>query len=480
MTNAIDQFYAGADLNKDNGGSTNEGGRHSVVGRFNYAFRGKYLAEFLFRYDASPKFHPDYRWGFFPGLSLGWMLSDENFLKNSRAVDHLKLRASRGKTGLEGGVNFNYLSGYEFAGNYIFDQNETVSIGLRPTGIPNTLATWASNTISNIGVDGSFWNGKLFFDANAFYRYQDDILASRAQSIPNTFGASLPEENLNKRDTRGLELEVGHRGKWGEVGYRVFANASWARSKWVHFDEPEYADGDEIYRYKTTGRWTNVTYGYRTDGLFESLDEIADWADITNGGNNANILPGDIRFLDLNEDGVIDWRDQRIIGKSGLPTTNYALGSSWSFRGIEFSFLFTGATGYSKFYGGQFISPFGLDFNVFEFFKDAWTIDNPDPNASYPRLRLEDVGGHPNTDYSSDFWTIENAYFIRLKELQLSYTLNSRLLQSMGLNNLRMYVMAHNLAHLSNIKLDDPENNVQHGRYYPQQRSFSLGLNVSF
>ena len=100
--------------------------------------------------------------------------------------------------------------------------------------------------------------------------------------------------------------------------------------------------------------------------------------------------------------------------------------------------------------------------------------------ASYPRLRLEDVGGHPNTDYSSDFWTIENAYFIRLKELQLSYTLNSRLLQSMGLNNLRMYVMAHNLAHLSNIKLDDPENNVQHGRYYLQQRSFSLGLNVSF
>lgn len=480
ITRSIDQIFAGSDLNKDNSGTAGEGGSHSIVGRFNYGFRDKYLAEFLFRYDADGYFHPDYRWGFFPGVSLGYVISEEDFMKNAGWIDNLKLRLSTGKTGLTGDRQFNYLSGYEFAGTYIFDPTEEVLLGLRSTGIANPLALWATNTISNIGIDGSIWNEKLTIEANVFYRLREGILATRAQSIPGTFGAILPEENLNSESTRGWELEVGHNNKIGAVNYRLFGNLSWSRSKWEHFDEPAYTDPEEIYRYKQTGRWTNVSYGYLTDGLFESEEEIDNWADITNGADNANILPGDVKFLDLNADSLIDWRDQRIIGKGTLPTTNFAFGGNLGYKGFDFNILFTGATGFSKFYGGQMVVPFGLDFNCFEFFQDAWTIDNPNPNAPYPRLRLENQGGHPNTEYASDFWVVENAYYIRLKELQLSYNFPKKLLSPLKLNNLRLNVTGYNLALLSNIKVDDPENTAEHGRYYPQQRSISLGLNVNF
>lgn len=480
ITNSIDYLYAGSDSNKDCNGSASEGGRHSVVGRFNYALRDKYLAEFIFRYDASPKFHEDYRWGFFPGVSLGWVLSEEDFLKNTDWINNLRLRVSRGQTGLEGSANFNYLAGYTFGGSYIFDPSEEVLIGLTPTGIANPQATWATVTISNAGIDGILWDGKLSFEANVFYNLKEDLLTSRAKSVPSTFGAQLPEENLNSIDTRGWELELGHKREIGNFHYNIFGNITWARSKWIHFDETVSSDEEYNFRNIQSGRWTNVTWGYITDGLFTSQEEIDGWADITGGANNLNILPGDIKYVDMNGDSVINWRDQRIIGKGLIPSTVFALGGNISYKGFQIHTLFSAGTGNTKLYRPMYRKTFAQDYNCYDYWKDAWTENNPNPNAPYPRLRI-DIN-HPN-EYDSDWWVVKNTYFLRFKELQLSYDVDKKWLTHLNINNLRLYIMAYNLAVLTNVKVDDPEStdwNNAEGRYYPLQRSFSIGLNVNF
>ncbi|HDJ33562.1 MAG TPA: TonB-dependent receptor [Bacteroidetes bacterium] len=481
ISTAIDQMFAGADLNKDNRGSASEDGRESVVGRFNYAYRDKYLAEFLFRYDASPKFAPENRWGFFPGVSLGWRISEESFIKNSATfIDNLKLRLSYGQTGLEGNVRFNYLSGYQMQGDYIFSPSQEVLPGIGTTGMANPDATWATSTMYNAGLEGSFWDQKLFFEVNGFYNLKEDILATRAAAIPNTFGAGLPEENLNSKDTRGFELEVGHQSRIGDLFIQVVGNVSWARSKWVHYEEPAYATDEEAYRYKKTGRWTDLTFGYLTDGLFESQEEIDNWADITNGADNANIMPGDIKFLDMNGDSIINWQDQRIIGSNNVPQTVFSLDLNLRYKGFELSALITGAANYSKYYSGQMIVPFGTDLRCYKFFENSWTTENPDPNAPYPRLRNGTQNSHPNWDYPSDFWTIGKAYYVRLKNIELAYNLKKEWIKPLNIDAMRAYVQLYNYGMITNVRDIDTENTVSAAKYYPQMRSISFGLDVKF
>ncbi len=479
ISTAIDQLFAGSDIGKDNGGSASESGRQSVVGRFNYSYANKYIAEFIFRYDASPKFAKDYRWGFFPGVSLGWRLSEEEFIKASLPfVSNLKLKGSYGQTGLDGNVNFNYLTGYEMTGTYIFDVNNTIEQGIATTGLANESATWATSTNYNIGTEGSLFNDKFFFELNGFYNLREGILTTRQEALPSTFGASLPEENINSYDTRGFEVELGYRNSFGKLFLSVSGNIAWARSKWIHYEEPAYSTPEEVYRYQQTGQWTNLTYGLLTDGLFSSQEEVDSWADITNGANNNVIMEGDIKFLDLNDDGVIDWKDERIIGKSDLPETTFGLDISLSYRNFELATLIAGAAGFSKYYGGQTVVPFGTDLRCFEFFADAWTTYNPDPNAPYPRIRNGAQNSHPNTSNSSDFWTIGNAWFVRAKNIQLAY--NFHKINKLNIQNLRVYVQAYNYGLLTNVRNLDPENTVTAGRYYPQQKSISLGVDVKF
>jgi hypothetical protein len=392
-------------------------------------------------------------------------------------VSNLKLKASYGQTGLEGNANFNYLSGYEFTGNYIFDADNTLVPGLATTGLANESATWATSTMYNVGMEGSLFKDKMFFETNGFYNLRDGILATRQEAIPSTFGATMPEENLNSFDTRGFEVEIGYRNSKGKFFYSIAGIVSWARSKWIHYEEPEYSTPEEIYRYQKTGNWTNLTYGLLTDGLFETQEEIDGWADITNGGNNNVIMVGDIKFLDLNDDGVINWKDERIIGKDAMPETNFSLDVNLRYGGFELNTLIAGGAGFSKYYEGQTVVPFGTDLRCFDFWKDAWTTYNPDPNAPYPRIRNGAQNSHPNSSNSSDFWTIGDAWFIRVKNIQLSYNFN---ISKLNVQNLRVYVQAYNYGLLTNVRNLDPENLAAAGRYYPQQKSLSLGLDVKF
>jgi hypothetical protein len=270
---------------------------------------------------------------------------------------------------------------------------------------------------------------------------------------------------------------LGHSNKVGDVLYDISANVSWARSKWVHFDEPEYTDDETAYRYRKTGQWTNITYGYYSDGLFSTQSEIDSWADITNGAHNNVVMPGDIRYSDLNGDNVINWKDQRIIGRDTDPEIFFGLNGKLSWRDWDFSMLFQGATNYSVYYSEQFVSPFGTNMNPYALWAGRWQADSPDPSASLPRIHNGTT--HPNT-YDSDFWIIKNAYYLRLKNAQLSYSLPRKLASSLSVSGARIYLAATNLFTFTNVRYRDPESIAAAGWQYPVMKTLTIGLNVNF
>jgi len=231
----IDQIFAGPDAGKSNTGSASDNGRESYVGRLNYDYTGKYLFEYSFRYDGSAKFPPDKRWGYFQGVSLGWRMSEESFIKdNLPAIDNLKLRGSWGNLGSDNTGNFQFLTGYTYpSGNYILGGN-IVTSGMVDSGTPNPNITWEESQIWDLGVDISLWKRLLEIEADVFYRKREGLLARRTTQLPSTFGATLPFENLNSDDARGFELFIGHSNNLGEVRYRLTTNISYSRLKNKH------------------------------------------------------------------------------------------------------------------------------------------------------------------------------------------------------------------------------------------------------
>ena len=478
ISTEVDEMFAGSDENKNNGGEASEGGRMSYVFKLGYSYDSKYLFDFVGRVDGSAKFYEDNRWGFFPGVSAAWRISEEAFFKNKFSnVDNLKLRLSVGQAGDEANVNFNYLTGYIFGNNYIFDSGGTISKGLKSKGLANKNARWAETTTYNLGIDYSIYNRKFYAEFDIFYRLKSKMLATRAQSLPSTFGASLPEENINKQDTRGFELMLGHANKIGNLIYNIKANVSWARSKWVHYDEVERTEPEQQHRYALTGKWTNIAWGYEADGLFSSQEEIDGWADITNGAHNNVIRPGDIRYVDQNKDGVINWKDEIQIGKNANPEIFFGLNGDFTYKNWSLNMLFQGATNYSVFNSDQFVFPFGNNLVPYEFWKDRWTEENPNPNAKLPRSRFS--LGHPN-GYTSTFWVLKNAYYVRLKNIELSYTFPNSWTKKVGINNLRLYLIGNNLLTITNVKHKDPESNTTSGWYYPQVKTYTAGVSLNF
>ena len=478
ISTEVDEIFAGSDENKNNGGSASEGGRMSYVFKLGYGYENRYLFDFVGRVDGSAKFYKSNRWGFFPGVSAAWRISEEPFFKkNFKNVDNLKLRLSVGQAGDEANVNFNYLTGYLFGNNYIFDSRDATSKGLKSKGLANKNARWATTTTYNVGIDYSIFNRKFYTEIDAFYRLKSKMLATRAQSLPSTFGATLPVENINKQDTRGFEVLLGHANKVGNFIYDIRANVSWSRSKWVHFDEVDRLDPLQKERYDLTGQWTNVTWGYEADGLFSSMEEIEGWADITNGAHNNVIRPGDIRYVDQNQDGTINWKDEVQIGRDVNPEIFFGLNGDFTYKNWSLNVLFQGATNYSVFYSDQFVFPFGNNLVPYALWEDRWRESAPDPNAKLPRSRFS--LGHPN-GYTSTFWVLKNAYYIRLKNIQLSYTFPDRWVNKVGINGLKLFVTGNNLLTITNVAHKDPESTSTSGWYYPQVKTFTVGVNMNF
>ncbi len=469
MSTILDQLFAGNGTTSFNNGWESEMGRASWVGRINYSYMDKYLIETILRADASAKFPQNSRWGYFPSVSLGWVLSQESFMKSLKAIDNIKLRASYGESGNDNVGSFKYLAGYAFDGSYKI--GDEIKSGLYAVGLANPILTWETMKIYNGGIDLSFFNRKLYGTVDAFYRVRDGIPGSRSVSLPSSFGAELPLENLNSIDTRGWELNLGTSGNFGNFMYDISGNLSWARSKWRKYDEPIYSDPDQERIYKREGRWTDVRYGYISDGLFTSQAEI-EALDFTykdlNG--NSSLRPGDIKYVDLNGDKVLDWKDQKEIGKGTLPTWTYGFNMNFKYHGFDLSALFQGAFGYTTYIDlTKAASTLKYD--------NRWTEKENNPNSLVAR-----PGGASTNKYYSDFNNHNTAY-LRLKNLSIGYELPKGLVSKASIQQLRIYIAGTNLFTLSSLHKYGVDPEVPEGSpayYYPQQRTLSVGLNLSF
>ncbi len=470
LTSAIDQLYAGGSNSMTNNGSAGEMGRASFVGRINYSYKDKYLLETMLRADASAKFPKNSRWGYFPSVSVGWVITEEPFLKNINILDNIKLRASYGESGNDAVGNFQYLSGYALRGNAILGDKSLSQI--YSTGLANPTLTWEKMSIYNVGVDFSMWKRKLYGTIEAFYRKRTGIPANRLTSLPSTFGASLPVENLNSLNDRGFELSLGTSGKLGEVTYDLTGNISLSRSKWDHFEEPIYEDPDQERLNRKSGRYVDRNFGYVSDGLFTSQEEIDNltytYKDL---GGNSSLRPGDIKLLDTNNDGVLDQNDRIYLGAGSTPHWTYGFTAKAKYKNFDFTALFQGAFGFMTYvdlYNTMTSTKYDL----------RWTPENNDRNALVPRL-----GGAASNTWGSDYY-YKNTSYLRLKSASIGYELPQKWLEKINFTRFRLFVSGTNLFTLSNLSEYgvDPEipGNVGVVKYYPQQRTISFGANISF
>lgn len=472
-TKAIDYLFAGSTASQTANGRASEMGRQSYIGRLNYAYKSKYLLEGTIRIDESAKFSKDERTGVFPSVSLGWRISEEGFMKNSiPTLENLKLRASYSQTGKDAVGNFQYLSGYQYGDLYLIGSE--VSQGLQSTSLANPLLTWETMDIYNLGIDFSLSKRILYGEFDLFYRDRAGIPGQRSQSLPSTFGATLPVENLNSINTRGFEVLIGHSRKLRDFQWNITGNISWSRSKWGFIDEPkDWEDPDQERINKRTGNWTDRLFGYVSDGLFTSQEEIdaLDFIyDETTG--NQSIRPGDIRYIDKNGDGLLNWRDQVEIGKGDMPHWIGGLNIDLAYRNFDLIVFFQGALGFTQ----RAVVKWGQNYSEL-YYNERWTPEYNNKDGLLPRL-----GGANSNNWNSDFYN-KKADYLRLKTLSFGYNLPNSLLNNINIQNMRLYFSAMNLFTISEMNkysIDPEAPNGQAGYYYPQMSSFSFGLNLSF
>lgn len=463
ISSAIDQINVGssASADKNNGGSASITARNNFFGRFNYDYSSKYLVELLFRYDGSQNFPSGKRYGFFPAGSIGWRISEEPFLKeNCSFLDQLKLRLSIGQTGNDKVDAYQYLQSYSFGGNYVFGTSD--ASGIYANTMPNPNITWEKSTKFDFGIDASLWNGLLGMELTLFNEKRTDILAARNLSIPGTLGFSdLPDENIGEVNNKGFELKLSHHRNVHDWFYSIEGNISYAKNEIVYMDETPNA---EAYQNKT-GRPVGAELFYKADGIFNTQEEL----DAYPHANGTQV--GDIKVVDLNKDGVIDSNDQFRFDYTSTPRFVFGLSGYAKYKNIDLSLFFQGQTGAYN-YDSEFPNMGGSDpkNSMVARAANRWTIDNP--NGTMPRADAFQPG-------KTTFF-LYDATFIRLKTLELGYTLPKSLTSRLQLGSLRIYVSGFNLlTWAKEIKWTDPEINGSY-LYYPQQRVFNVGLNVKF
>lgn len=481
ISSAIDQMFAGGDAEKDNGGSAYERARLSYFGRAAYNYQQKYMAEFLWRYDGSYMFPADSRWGFFPGILLGWNISEENFWKeNVKAVNYLKLRASYGQMGNDQVYYNGELQEYQYLSTYGFSSyiiNDGVAKTLYETQLPNPSFTWEVANNSDIGVDGELLGGKINFTFDVFYNKRTKILIQKLGSTPASVGITLPPVNLGRVDNKGYEFNVGYNGKISDFTYTVSVNGGYAKNKIVFFDE---APGSPEWQ-KATGHSFGTNgpnyLAYEFDGVFKDQAEIEkntiDYSALTNA-----LRPGDMKFRDVDGNGKINGDDRVRLDKNRDPTFTGGLNLAMQYKNFDCSLMFQGATGGLLWIGIEGES--GDIGNFLQYTYDhQWTIDNP--SSRYPRIANRgDAYYSANGAASGNTYYLRNSDYLRLKNIEIGYTLPLGLSQKASIDQLRVYVSGLNVITWDKMKIWDPESTSSDAHYYPQGKILNVGVSVKF
>ncbi|WP_299551514.1 TonB-dependent receptor [Seonamhaeicola sp.] len=468
--------------------------RISAAGRINYAYDNKYLLEATLRADASSKFGSNNRWGFFPSVSMGWNIAKENFLLDNNTINQLKLRLSYSQTGIDsnvGNTQFDYLTGFTIQdGSYILNGNAVPLIGT--AGVVNEDITWETTTLYNIGLDVTLFSGKVNASIDGFYRARKDILAEAIESFPTTFGANLPDSNINSDNTRGLDVALGYKGHIGEE-FKFSLNGVFGihKKRWDHFEEDiDENDPIQVKYDQRSGRNKNITWGYQTAGLFntqEAVDEYIAAYDLSNFDGGDLPRPGDFIYVDTNNDGVLDTSDRVNIGYGTSAEVTYSLNTNFEYKGVSLNMLWQGASNVKVTAGGILRAPFGNEQSSLELHdKYSWRQDpanpgvNINPNAILPAF---ETGSRQWNSQLNDFWVLDGTY-VRLKAATLSYSLDSSLLDKIGFNRFELYVSGDNLFTLSKLGIFkdgiDPEQaNNPSANSLPVLRTYTLGLRLS-
>jgi TonB-linked SusC/RagA family outer membrane protein len=463
-----DQFWATSSDRADSyvNGNESEYGRASYIGRVSYNYAEKYFLTVAARYDGSMRFGPDYRWGLFPSIQAGWIVSEENFF-NTDVINFLKLRTSLGLTGNDAVGGWAWSESYSNVGSYLFSSLEP---RVRYGGIVNRVLTWEKTRDWNIGFDSRFLGG-YFLNLEYYNRHNYDILDSRIASLPRSFGGSMPPENYGIVDAHGLELELGYRGRAGEVNYGIQGNFSYATNIVKLRDVAENVrDADN-----PNGRSTDYIKMLVCTGIIRTqadLDALPDGYTIYGRKPALGVLNfEDVSGLNGVPDGKIDDYDiQFLDGKHSVAPYTFGLNLNADWKGFGIDVLFQGVLGVSKLYNDGFGRSFFDRSRPPAFWNDSWTPDNV--NAKYPQVA-------PNTSNSnaSTFW-LENGNYLRLQQLSLKYSLPKSLVKKVRLSDVTLLLSGTNLFTLTNFEYYDPASVDMWT--YPTMKTYTLGINVSF
>jgi len=461
---ALDQLFAGGDLERNNNGGAFKTARINYFGRVAYNYKEKYLLEFLWRYDGSDIFPEETRYGFFPGVMGGWVISSEKFMDAIPAINYLKLRGSWGQLGNDQIDSYQYLSTYGF-NSYILGNVETKT--LFEARIPNTNITWEVATNANIGLEGSILNDKVTFELDYFNNKRTNILWFKNASVPQSTGLTLPRQNIGEVANQGFDASIGYRSNIGAFKFSVNVNGGYAKNKILFWDE---APGAPEWQ-RTTGRPINAVQVYQYDGVFATQEEInaekIDYKALVN-----TLRPGDMKYKDFNGDGKITPDDRVRTDFNNVPTFQGGLSLIASYKGFDLNILFQGSAG-----AKSFVSP-GEMGNIgnylLEMYQDRWTVENP--SSVHPRI------ANRSDQYFSggnDYW-FRSTDYIRLKNMEIGYTLPENVIKKAGMTSVRLYFNGLNLFTISDFSAFDPEASSTSGQFYPQQRVINGGITVTF
>jgi len=477
-------LYSSVQTSNDN---TNQTSITSVFGRASYDYIGKYYFDFNFRYDGSSRFAKGHRWGFFPSFSAAWRLTEESFMDSYRVnVGNLKFRGSYGILGNQNVSNYSYQTTYSVSSNrYVFDD-----VAVPGTGYTygNPFLTWEKTATTNVGLEATFLKNNLYISFDYFDKRTSDILLRPV--VPSVFGSSAPNQNAGKMQNRGWEASLNYQLTSGAFSHNFNLHFSDTKNKVVDFGGEEQIDSnDQLFKLIREGEALGSYYGLRSDGFFQSYDEIAASA-LPLG---ASVQPGDIKYVDTNGDGVIDNNDRVVFGNA-FPRYTFGFTYNVEYKGFDFSMLLQGVGKRDMYVRGELIEPFHSNYSycIYQHQLDFWTPTNPD--ARWPRLVSP---GSPSSTNNwgragTDIYLLNGAY-LRLKNIQLGYTLPKKWTSLIGVQKLRINLSGQNLLTLTKNSFIDPEssefgNNMggiggvgaNSARNYPSLAYYGFGFNLEF
>lgn len=466
ISTAIDELFAGGQNEINNTGSSYTEARLNCFGRLNYAYNQKYLAEVVWRYQGSYIFDQSNHFGFFPGASLGYVISEEDYFKKTLPFIHFaKIRASWGQTGNDLINAYQYLASYSYNNlMYITNSGATYNQALKENVVPNKNVTWETATQENIGLDLQFLKGELAFTIDYFRNTRKDILWHRNASVPSTSGMTLPDENLGRVRNQGVDFDLSYHHRFGDVMFNAGLNGVYAKNKILFWDE---APGAPDYQ-RSTGMPIGAGLVYKAAGIYQTQEEIdsdpAHWP---------GARPGDIKFADINGDNKLDGNDRIRYNRTSVPTFTYGINLGAQYKGFDVTALLQGAMG-----GVFFQSTESGDFGNFlkSFYDNRWTEENH--STSYPRTYNRSNEYWVNQ--SNTFW-IHSSDYIRLKNVEVGYTLPNVLTSKIKIERLRFYINGYNLLTIAPCMKDyDPENTSGRGYNYPLSKIINFGASITF